>query len=222
MTVPKIADTDLHVFPLCLGGSVFGWTVDEPTSFRILDAYFEAGGNFIDTADSYSQWAPGNRGGESEIIIGRWIASRRIRDQVTIATKVGRKEGLTGLGAKVIEEAVEDSLRRLGTDRIDLYYAHEDDPDTPLEEVLATFDGVIRAGKVRHIGASNMSGARLAEALAVADRMGVARYAVVQPPYNLLDRVPFETDIAPVCADGGPSCVPYFGLAQGFLTGKYR
>lgn len=217
-----IADTDLDVHPLCLGGNVFGWTVDEPTSFGILDAYAEAGGNFIDTADSYSQWAPGNHGGESEAVIGRWMASRKNRDQVVIATKVGRMAGLSGLGAKVIEEAVEASLRRLGTDRIDLYYAHADDPETPLEETLAAFDALVRAGKVRHIAASNISGARLAEALKVADRMGVARYVAVQPPYNLLDRTPFETDIAPVCADEGVACLPYFGLAQGFLTGKYR
>ncbi|MFE3329912.1 aldo/keto reductase [Streptomyces sp. NPDC059176] len=217
-----IPETDLDVFPLCLGGNVFGWTADEPTSFDILDAYAEAGGNFIDTADSYSQWAPGNEGGESETIIGRWMASRKNRDQVLIATKVGRLGGLTGLGAKVIEEAVEASLRRLGTDRIDLYYAHADDPGTPLEETLSAFDALVRAGKVRHIAASNISGARLAEAIEVADRLGVARYVAVQPPYNLLDRTPFETDLAPVCSDEAVACVPYFGLAQGFLTGKYR
>ncbi|MFE9443802.1 aldo/keto reductase [Streptomyces sp. NPDC006602] len=220
--MPFIKNTELDVFPFCLGGSVFGWNVDEPTSFRILDAYTEAGGNFIDTADSYSQWAPGNSGGESERIIGRWLAARKNRDRVVIATKVGRMAGLAGLSSKVIAKAVEDSLSRLGTDRIDLYYAHTDDTGTPLEESLSAFDALVREGKVRHIAASNIGGARLAEALAVSDRLGLARYVAVQPPYNVLEREPFESDIRPVCDREGLACVPYFGLAQGFLTGKYR
>lgn len=220
--MPLIKNTELDVFPFCLGGSVFGWNVDEPTSFSILDAYTEAGGNFIDTADSYSQWAPGNSGGESERIIGRWLAARKIRDRVVIATKVGRLEGMAGLSRKVITQAVEDSLTRLGTDRIDLYYSHTDDTGTPLEESLSAFDALVREGKVRHIGASNISGARLAEALAVSDRLGAAKYVAVQPPYNVLEREPYESDIRPVCEQKGLACVPYFGLAQGFLTGKYR
>ncbi|MEU3560688.1 aldo/keto reductase [Kitasatospora sp. NPDC006786] len=217
-----IAHSELDVFPLCLGGSVFGWTVDERTSFRVLDAYAAAGGNFIDTADSYSQWAPGNTGGESESILGKWLAARGQRDRFVIATKVGRLNGLSGLTAKVVHQAVEESLRRLRTDHIDLYYTHADDPETPLEETLAALDTLITAGKVRHIGASNISGPRLAESLEVSKRSGLASYVAVQPPYNLMEREPFESGIAPVCEREGVSCVPYFALAQGFLTGKYR
>ncbi|MFD0273985.1 aldo/keto reductase [Kitasatospora sp. NPDC127111] len=217
-----IAHSDLDVFPLCLGGSVFGWTVDERTSFGILDAYAAAGGNFIDTADSYSQWAPGNSGGESETILGNWLASRGHRDRFVIATKVGRLNGLSGLTEKVVHQAVDDSLRRLRTDHIDLYYTHADDPDTPLEETLAALDALVTAGKVRRIGASNISGPRLAESLELSKRSGFASYVAVQPPYNLMEREPFELGIAPVCEREGVSCVPYFALAQGFLTGKYR
>ncbi|MFG3054197.1 aldo/keto reductase [Kitasatospora sp. NPDC048239] len=217
-----IAHSELDVFPLCLGGSVFGWTVDERTSFRVLDAYADAGGNFIDTADSYSQWAPGNTGGESESILGNWLAARGRRDRFVIATKVGRLNGLSGLTAKVVQQAVEDSLRRLRTDHIDLYYTHADDPGTPLEETLGALDALVAAGKVRHLGASNISGPRLAESLEVSRRSGLASYVAVQPPYNLVEREPFESAIAPVCEREGISCVPYFALAQGFLTGKYR
>ncbi|MGW2182459.1 aldo/keto reductase [Streptomyces sp. NPDC001732] len=214
--------SDLDVFPFCLGGSVFGWTADKPTSFRILDAYVETGGNFIDTADSYSQWAPSNTGGESESILGEWLASRRIRDRLVIATKVGRKSDLTGLSPTVVRQAVEASLRRLRTDRIDLYYTHADDPHTPLEETLSALDGLVTAGKVRHIGASNISAPRLAESLAISKRSGLAAYVAVQPPFNLMEREAFESALAPVCEREGVSCVPYFALAQGFLTGKYR
>ncbi|MFG2919423.1 aldo/keto reductase [Kitasatospora sp. NPDC048298] len=217
-----IAHSELDVFPLCLGGSVFGWTVDEQTSFRVLDAYADAGGNFIDTADSYSQWVPGNTGGESESILGNWLAARGRRDRFVIATKVGRLNGLSGLTAKIVQQAVEDSLRRLRTDHIDLYYTHADDPGTPLEETLGALDALVAAGKVRHIGASNISGPRLAESLEVSKRSGLASYVAVQPPYNLVEREPFESGIAPVCEREGVSCVPYFALAQGFLTGKYR
>jgi aryl-alcohol dehydrogenase-like predicted oxidoreductase len=217
-----IANSYLDVFPLCLGGSVFGWTVDEETSFRILDAYVEAGGNFIDTADSYSQWAPGNSGGESESVIGSWLASRSNRDRVLIATKVGRLSSLSGLSAKVITRAVEGSLRRLGTDRIDLYYAHADDADTPFEETLAAFEALISAGKVRHIAASNISGPRLSAALDTSRNNAFPAYVAVQPPYNLMERDLFESELAPVCARERISCIPYFALAQGFLTGKYR
>ncbi|UYQ60909.1 aldo/keto reductase [Streptomyces peucetius] len=217
-----IANSDLDVFAFCLGGSVFGWTADKQTSFRVLDAYADAGGNFIDTADSYSQWAPSNTGGESESILGDWLTSRGTRDRLVIATKVGRKGGLTGLSPKVIRQAVEESLRRLRTDYIDLYYTHADDPGTPLEETLSTLDGLISAGKVRHIGASNISGPRLAESLAVSKQAGLAAYVAVQPPFNLMEREAFENGLAPVCEREGISCVPYFALAQGFLTGKYR
>ncbi|MCP9944028.1 aldo/keto reductase [Streptomyces somaliensis] len=212
----------LDVFPLCLGGSVFGWTADRQTSFRVLDAYVDAGGNFIDTADSYSQWAPANSGGESESILGEWMALRGVRDRLVIATKVGRRNDLKGLSPKVVRQAAEASLRRLRTDRVDLYYTHADDPHTPLEETLAALDALVAEGKVRHIGASNISGPRLAESLAVSKRSGLAAYVAVQPPYNLLEREAFEDGLAPVCEREGVSCVPYFALAQGFLTGKYR
>lgn len=210
------------VFPFCLGGSVFGWTADEQTSFRVLDAYVDAGGNFIDTADSYSQWAPSNSGGESESILGDWMALRGVRDRLVIATKVGRRNGLTGLSPKVVRQAVEASLRRLRTDRIDLYYTHADDPHTPLEETLGALDALVAEGKVLRIGASNISGPRLAESLAVSKRSGLAAYVAVQPPYNLMEREAFEDGLAPVCEREGVSCVPYSALAQGFLTGKYR
>ncbi|WP_326768766.1 aldo/keto reductase [Streptomyces sp. NBC_01591] len=217
-----IPHSNLDVFPFCLGGSVFGWTADRATSFRILDTFVEAGGDFIDTADSYSQWAPPNAGGESESILGDWLTSRRIRDRVTIATKVGRKSDLMGLSSKVVRQAVEASLRRLRTDYIDLYYTHADDPHTPLQETLFTLDELISEGKVRHIGASNISGPRLAESLATSKRSGLAKCIVVQPPFNLMEREIFENDLAPVCERERISCVPYFSLAQGFLTGKYR
>lgn len=217
-----IAHSDLKVFPLCLGGSVFGWTVDKQASFRVLDAYADFGGNFIDTADAYSQWAPGNAGGESESILGDWLAARGIRDRFVIATKVGRKTGLSGLAPKVINQAVEESLRRLRTDYIDLYYTHADDPETPLEETLSALNALVASGKVRYLGASNIGGPRLAESLTVSKRAGLARYVAVQPPYNLMERTLFESELAPICDREGISCVPYFALAQGFLTGKYR
>jgi len=217
MTV--IPGTDLDVFPLCLGGNVIGWTADEAASFDVLDAFAAAGGNFIDTADVYSSWVEGNRGGESEETIGRWLTARGRRDDVIIGTKVG---GIGGLGADNIRKRLDDSLRRLQTDHVDLYYAHMDDSETPLEETLAAFDAVVRAGKVRYIGASNYKPARLAEALAVSDREGLARFVVLQPKYNLLDRRGYEGTLAGVCVREGVACVPYYGLARGFLTGKYR
>jgi aryl-alcohol dehydrogenase-like predicted oxidoreductase len=218
----KIAATTLDVFPLCLGGNVFGWTADEGQSFAVLDAYAAAGGNFVDTADVYAAWVPGNAGGESETIIGRWQRARGNRDEMTIATKVGSAPGLQGLSEKVIRRAVERSLERLQTDYIDLYYAHYDDPDTPLEETLSAFDALIREGKVRYIGASNHTAARLGEALAISDREGLARYAALQTEYNLVERAKYEGDLRDVCARTGLSCLPYYGLAKGFLTGKYR
>lgn len=220
--VVRLGRSDLDVFPLCLGGNVFGWTADEAQSFAVLDAYAAAGGNFIDTADSYVHWAPGARGGESEEIIGRWMAARGNRDRMIVATKVGRHPERKGLRADTIRAACEDSLRRLRTDHIDLYYAHgDDDPEIPLEETLGAFDELVRAGKVRHIAASNYGAERLAQALAVSEREGLASYVALQPRYNLLERE-YERELRPVCAEKGLACVPYFALAMGFLTGKYR
>lgn len=212
----------LDVFGLCLGGNVFGWTSDEAESFAVLDAYAGAGGNFIDTADGYSARVPGHSGGESETVIGDWMASRGNRDQMVIATKVGQFPGLEGLGASTIRAAAEASLRRLQTDRIDLYYAHIDDADTPLEETLGAFDGLVREGKVREIAASNYSAERLAEAFAVSDRDGLARFVALQPHYNLVHREEYEGELRAICEREGIACVPYFALASGFLTGKYR
>jgi aryl-alcohol dehydrogenase (NADP+) len=217
-----IAGTTLDVFPLCLGGNVFGWTADDDGSFAVLDAYAIAGGNFIDTADAYSAWVPGHSGGESETIIGRWLRARGNRDAMTIATKVGMAPGLQGLSDKVIRTAVERSLERLQTDYIDLYYAHYDDQSTPLEDTLGTFDALIQEGKLRYVAASNYTAARLAEALAVSDRAGLARYVAVQTEYNLVERAGYEGELRDLCAREGLSCLPYFGLAKGFLTGKYR
>lgn len=207
----KIAGTDLDVFPLCLGANVFGWTADEQRSFEVLDAYAAAGGNFVDTADGYA-------GGESERIIGRWLRRRRRRDDIVIATKVGMKKGADNLRPETIRAEAEASLRQLGVGHIDLYYAHKDDLATPVEETLTAFDSLIREGKVRYIGASNFSAARLAEALSVT---GLAGYTVLQPHYNLLER-DFETDLADLCVRENVAVAPYFGLAKGFLTGKYR
>ncbi|HVV89087.1 MAG TPA: aldo/keto reductase [Solirubrobacterales bacterium] len=217
----SIPHTDLDVFGLCLGGNVFGWTADRDTSFAVLDAYAAAGGNFVDTADVYMASAPGNSGGESETIIGEWMAARGNRDDIVIATKVGKLAGLDNLRAETIRRAADDSLRRLGVDHIDLYYSHGDDPGTPLEETLGAFGELIRAGKVRHIAASNYSGARLAEALQVADREGLPRFVALQPHYNLMER-DYETDQRPVCEREDLACLPYYALARGFLTGKYR
>ncbi len=218
----KLPGTDLEVFPLCLGGNVFGWTADEADSFAVLDAYADAGGNFVDTADAYSAWVAGHAGGESEQIIGRWLARRGRRGDMVVATKVGAMPGLRGLSARTVRDAVDGSLRRLQTDYIDLYYAHRDDEETPVEETLRAFDALVQAGKVRYLGASNFTAPRLAEALRAADREGLARYVVLQPKYNLLDRADYETNLAAVCERGDLACVPYYGLARGFLTGKYR
>jgi aryl-alcohol dehydrogenase-like predicted oxidoreductase len=212
----KIPDTELDVFPLCLGGNVFGRTADEEASFAVLDAYAEASGNFIDTADGYA-------GGESEKIVGRWLARRGRRDDMVIATKVGmRAPDRANLKAETIRAAVDDSLKSLGVDHIDLYYAHRDDLGTPIEESLAAFDDLVRAGKVRHIAASNYEAPRLASALEISETEGLARYVALQPHYNLVVRESFEGDIADLCAAKNLAVMPYFGLAQGFLTGKYR
>jgi aryl-alcohol dehydrogenase (NADP+) len=220
--MPRLGRTDLDIFPLCLGGNVFGWTADERESFAILDAYAAAGGNFIDTADSYSAWVPGHAGGESESIIGRWMAARGVRNRMVIATKVGRCPGRLGLAPKNIREGAEASLKRLAVDRIDLYYAHADDPATPMEDSLREFDALVREGKVRHVAASNFTAPRLAEALAVSEREGFARYAALQPHYNLVVRDEYEGPLADLCARENVACLPYFALAKGFLTGKYR
>jgi aryl-alcohol dehydrogenase-like predicted oxidoreductase len=218
----RIPLTDLNVFPLSLGGNVFGWTANEEQSFAVLDAYAAAGGNFIDTADMYSCWVPGNSGGESETIIGRWMKSRGNRNKIVIATKVGMLPRLPGLSAKNIQRATEDSLERLQTDRIDLYYAHEDDRATPLVETLRAFDGLVRSGKVRYIAASNYHGQRLAEAIRTSRREGFAQFVALQPHYNLLERDKYEGELMETVAAEGLGALPYFSLASGFLTGKYR
>ncbi|MCW2721421.1 aldo/keto reductase [Pseudonocardia sp.] len=213
---------DLDVSRLCLGANVFGWTADRDTSFAILDGYAAAGGNFLDTADSYMWRAPGNSGGESETIIGEWMASRGNRDDVVVATKVGSLPTRPGLSAANIAAACEDSLRRLRTDRIDLYWAHKDDPETGQDETAEAFDALVRAGKVRELGASNFSAGRLSSALEVSAKAGLASYVALQPHYNLMERSEFENTLAPLLAETGIACVPYYGLAKGFLTGKYR
>ncbi|MBV9275078.1 MAG: aldo/keto reductase [Verrucomicrobia bacterium] len=220
--MPKISYTELDVFPLVLGGNVFGWTANEEQSFAVLDAYADAGGNFIDTADMYSCWAPGNSGGESETIIGNWLKSRKNRDQMVIATKVGKLPELSGLSAKTIQTGAENSLQRLQTDRIDLYYAHADDPQTPLGETLHAFDALVRSGKVRYIAASNYEAPRLREAIHLSKSAGLARYVALQQHYNMMERDKYEGDLADTAAREGLSSFPYFSLASGFLTGKYR
>jgi aryl-alcohol dehydrogenase-like predicted oxidoreductase len=220
--VTRLADSDIDVFPLCLGGNVFGWTADEPASFTVLDAYHEAGGNFIDTADSYMASAPGNTGGESETIIGNWMAARGNRDRVVLATKVSKWPARPGLGADNVRLAIDDSLRRLQTDYVDIYYAHADDPNTPLEEWLGAFDELVDAGKVRAIALSNFTAARVEEVLAVCARHGLTRPIAVQPHYSLVERSEYEGELRDVCQRSGLACLPYFALARGFLTGKYR
>src|SRR5215831_1162440 len=195
----RIDGTELTVFPLCLGGNVFSWTADEQQSFAVLDAYAAAGGNFIDTADAYTAWLPNHAGGESETIIGRWMAARRMRSRMVVATKVGALSSLKGLAATTIRTAAEASLRRLGVDCIDLYYAHLDDQNTPLEETLGAFDALVRDGKVRYIGASNYKAGRLAEALSISNRAGFARYVALQPHYNLVHRQDYEGDLLELC-----------------------
>jgi len=207
-----------------LGGNVFGWTVNEADSFALLDQAFAAGLNFIDTADVYSRWAPGHTGGESETIIGKWFARSGKRNHVVLATKVGidMGDGRQGLKPEYIQRAVEDSLRRLQTDRIDLYQSHRDDETTPIEDTLGAYARLIDAGKARYIGASNYTGARLREALETASRTGLPAYATLQPHYNLVERQGYESDLAPVVAEYGIGVVPYYSLASGFLSGKYR
>lgn len=224
MQLRPLGRSGLATAPLAFGGNVFGWTADEKTSFDLLDAFVDAGFNLIDTADVYSIWAPGHAGGESEAVIGRWLKARGRRSSVLVATKVGMdmKNGNKGLSPRWIRQAVDDSLRRLGIERIDLYQAHEDDPDTPLADTLGTFADLVREGKVRTIGASNYSAARLAEALDTSERLGLPRYETLQPKFNLMDRAVFERELQPLCLARGVGVINYFGLARGFLTGKYR
>ncbi|MGA2170326.1 MAG: aldo/keto reductase [Terracidiphilus sp.] len=220
----KLGSDGPEVPVICLGGNVYGWTLFEAESFKQLDAALAAGLNFVDTADVYSQWAPGNHGGESETILGKWFVRTGKRKDVILATKVGMEmsTGKKGLKAAYIRPAVEDSLRRLQTDYIDLYLAHKDDPETPLEETLGAFDELVKQGKVRYVGASNYSGARLAEALETSKKHGLASYVSLQPHYNLVERPAYETDLLPVVLKYHLGTTPYFSLAAGFLTGKYR
>lgn len=222
MTHIALNKTDLYVHPLCLGGNVFGWSSDEAQSFAVLNAYTEHNGNFIDTADVYSEWKDGNIGHDSEAILGKWMKQKGNRAETVIATKVAKLSTRLGLSAANINAAVDDSLRALQTDYIDIYYSHEDDKTVPLRETLATYDALIKAGKVRYIAASNYTGERLAEAIEISKSEGLAQYIALQNHYNLLDRSEYEDDAAPVVLAEGISGIPYFGLARGFLSGKYR
>jgi aryl-alcohol dehydrogenase-like predicted oxidoreductase len=220
----RLGRSGLQVPPLCFGCNIFGWTVDEATSFRLLDALVERGVNFLDTADVYSRWAPGHAGGESEAIIGRWMKARGNRDRIILATKVGMDmgEGRVGLKEGYIAQAVEASLERLQTDYIDLYQSHKDDPDTPQEETLGAYARLIEAGRVRVLGASNFSAERLGEALRLAETQGLPRYESLQPEYNLYERSVFEGALEQVCRENQVGVITFFSLAAGFLTGKYR
>lgn len=227
MQLRELGRSGLHIAPIAFGGNVFGWTADKATSFALLDAFVDAGFNLIDTADVYSRWVPGHSGGESETIIGEWLSApgnQAKRDKVLIATKVGKDMGgdHVGLSRRWIRQAVEDSLRRLRTDRIDLYQSHDDDAATPLEETLGAYAELIAEGKVRAIGASNHGAPRLAQALATSARLGLPRYESLQPLYNLMDRAAYEAELEPLCRAEGLGVINFFGLARGFLTGKYR
>jgi aryl-alcohol dehydrogenase-like predicted oxidoreductase len=224
MELRALGKSGLKVSPLMLGGNVFGWTADEATSFRILDRFVDAGGNFIDTADVYSRWAPGHTGGESERILGKWFKRSGKRDKVILATKVGMEmgDGKQGLRAGYIRQAVEDSLQRLQVETIDLYQSHKDDAETPLAETLGAYGELIAAGKVRATGASNYNGTRLREAAGTAKQHGLPAYTCLQPHYNLVERADYEADLEPVVKELELGVIPYFSLAAGFLTGKYR
>lgn len=224
MNKRPLGDTGLQIAPLVFGGNVFGWTVDQQKAFTLLDRFVDAGLNAVDTADAYSTWVPGNHGGESETIIGRWLKDRGQRDKVVVITKVGSALGEypRGLGGDSIIARAEDSLRRLQTDHIDLYLSHWPDPGTPYEETLRAYEQLIAQGKVRAIGASNLDATQLCEALAVADRLGLPRYAVQQPEYNLYDRAGYEAGLRDLCIAEGQGVITYYSLASGFLSGKYR
>jgi aryl-alcohol dehydrogenase-like predicted oxidoreductase len=220
----RLGRSDLLVSTLCLGGNVFGWSTDETASFQVLDAYVAAGGNFIDTADVYSSWAPGNQGGESEAIIGRWMKSRGNRNAVVVTTKVGSEmaPGQKGLSRRYVREAVEASLRRLQTEFIDLYLAHWEDPETALDETLGVFADLVREGKVRAIGNSNFSAASMGRALAICESQGWPRFENLQTHYNLYNRAGYEAELEAFCTRHEIGVTSYFSLARGFLTGKYR
>jgi aryl-alcohol dehydrogenase-like predicted oxidoreductase len=220
----KLGNSGIEVFPLALGGNVFGWTVDEPAAFTLLDSFVAAGFNLVDTADTYSRWVPGNKGGESETIIGKWLKRSGNRNKVVIATKVGSEMGTNkkGLSKAYILRAVEDSLKRLQSDTIDLYQSHRDDPGTPLEETLEAYSQLIKDGKVRAIGASNYTAERLSEALLTSEQHGYPAYQSLQPRYNLYDRAEYEQSLGPLCREKGLGVITYYSLASGFLTGKYR
>lgn len=223
MDLRPLGRSPLRVAPLAFGGNVFGWSVDQTTTFALLDRFVEAGFSLVDTADMYSSWVPGNAGGESETLIGRWLAlGGGRRERVVVATKVGKWAQRPGLSPANIQAAVEDSLRRLGTETIDLYQAHADDPTVPLEDTLGAFARLIEQGKLRAIGASNYSAARLAEALDLAERHGLPRYETLQPQYNLYDRAGYEAQLEPLLRERGLGVINYYALASGFLTGKYR
>ena len=224
MQLRPLGRSGLQVSPLAFGGNVFGWTVDETLSFRLLDAWLDAGFNFVDTADVYSSWVPGHSGGESETFIGKWLRQTGKRHRVVLATKLGKPmgEGRKGLSPAYIHEAVDASLRRLKTDHIDLYQSHDDDPETPLSDTAEAFAALIKAGKVRAIGASNFSAPRLAEALDLAEKQGLPRYESLQPLFNLYDRAVFEDALEPLCLARGVGVINFYALAAGFLTGKYR
>jgi aryl-alcohol dehydrogenase-like predicted oxidoreductase len=224
MEMRPLGKSGLKSAPLAFGGNVFGWTADEKTSFALLDAFVAAGFNLVDTADVYSRWAPGNKGGESETIIGKWLAQGGKRDKVLIATKCGMElaPDRKGLSAAYITRSVEDSLKRLQTDRIDLFQSHRDDPDTPLEETLGAYQRLIQQGKLRAIGASNYDAKRLSEALEISGKQGLPRYETLQPHYNLAERALFEGELEDVCLKEGVGVIGYYSLASGFLTGKYR
>lgn len=220
----KLGNSGLEVSPICFGGNVFGWTAGEPTSFNLLDAFVSSGFNFIDTADVYSRWVPGNHGGESETILGKWLKQSGKRNQVILATKAGNEMGpeKKGLSKSYILSAAEDSLKRLQTDYIDLYQSHVDDPATPIEETLGAYAQLIRQGKVRAIGASNFTPERLSKSSEISRQHGLPRYESLQPLYNLYDRAVYEAALEPLCRKEGIGVIPYFSLAKGFLTGKYR
>src|ERR1700760_374647 len=220
----RLGQSSLEVPPITFGCNVFGWTVDEATSFALLDAWLDAGFNFLDTADVYSRWHPGNKGGESETIIGNWMKARGNRDKVIVATKLGIEmgPGKKGLSRAYMQQAVEDSLRRLQTDYIDLYQSHRDDPETPIEETLSGYADLIRQGKVREIGASNFSAARLAESLRISSEKSLPRYQSLQPHYSLVERTEFEGALEDLCLKEKVGVIGYYSLASGFLTGKYR
>jgi len=217
----KLSNTDLTIYPLCLGGNVFGYSADKDNSEAVLSFYADNGGNFIDTADMYSQWAPGHIGGESETIIGDWMKKRGNRSQMIIATKVGKLDTKPGLSPSNIISACEDSLKRLGSDYIDIYYSHQDDLDTPIEQSLGAYDSLIRSGKVRYIAASNFTPERLQESLDISKKLNLASYIASQDQYNLMER-DYENSLMPTLKSNGLSQIPFYGLARGFLTGKYR